>query len=103
MIEFNDSQVLNLFAALSGKDQTKAMKAALRKAAQILVRKTKSNLKNIVKNSTKKSAKYGKSLQSGIKAKVNKEGTEAKVHIMGDFRLKFLNLVQKTDIPEDIK
>lgn len=48
MIEFDDSQVLNLFAALSGKDQTKAMKAALRKAAQILVRKTKSNLKNIL-------------------------------------------------------
>ena len=89
MIEFDDSQVLNLFAALSGKDQTKAMKTALRKAAQILIKKTKSNLKNIVKNSTKKSTKYGKALQSGIKAKVNKDGTEAKVHIMGDFRLKF--------------
>ena len=89
MIEFDDSQVLNLFAALSGKDQTKAMKTALRKAAQILIRKTKSNLKNIVKNSTKKSTKYGKSLQSGIKARVNKDGTEAKVHIMGDFRPKF--------------
>lgn len=89
MIEIDDSQVVNLFASLSGKDQTNAMKTALRKSAQILVKKAKANLKQIVKNSTKKSAKYGKSLQSGIKSKVNKEGTEAKVHIMGDFRLKF--------------
>lgn len=89
MIEIDDSQVVSLFASLSGKDQKKAMKTALRKSAQILVKRTKANLKQIVKNSTKKSAKYGTSLQSGIKSKVNKDGTEAKVHIMGDFRLKF--------------
>lgn len=89
MIEIDDSQVLQLFAKLTGKEQTKAMKTALRKSAQILIKQTKSNLKSVVNNSTKKSAKYGKSLQSGIKYKVNKDGTEAKVHIMGDFRLKF--------------
>lgn len=44
MIEINDSQVLNLFASLSGKDQKKAMKTALRKSAQILVKRTKANL-----------------------------------------------------------
>ena len=31
----------------------------------------------------------GKTLGSGIKSNANREGTEAKVHIMGDFRLKF--------------
>lgn len=88
-VEIDDSQVQNLFARLTSKDQKKAMKSALRKAASILVKKTKSNLKQVVKNSTKKSTKYGTSLQSGVKSKVDKEGKEAEVHIMGDFRLKF--------------
>ena len=89
MIEIDDSQVVNLFASLSGKDQTKAMKTALKKSAQILIKKARAKLKQTVKKPTRKSAKYGKSLQSGIKSKINKDGTEAKVHIMGDFRLKF--------------
>ena len=75
MIEIDDSQVVNLFASLSGKDQTKAMKTALKKSAQILIKKARAKLKQTVK--------------SGIKSKINKDGTEAKVHIMGDFRLKF--------------
>ena len=33
-----------------------------------------------------------KTLGSGIKLKVDKKATEAKVHIMGDFRLKFFEL-----------
>lgn len=87
-IEVDDQKVLNLFADLTGKDQKKAMKQALRKAGNILVRQTRTNLKGIVKNSTRKSSKYGTSLASGVKVKVVSE-REAKVHIMGDFRLKF--------------
>lgn len=34
----------------------------------------------------------GKTLGNGVKMKVDKEATEAKVHIMGDFRLKFFEL-----------
>lgn len=49
MIEIDDSQVVSLFASLSGKDQKKAMKTALRKSAQILVKRTKANLKQVVK------------------------------------------------------
>lgn len=88
-VQIDDSQVQDLFKRLTSKDQKKAMKSALRKAASILVKKTKSNLKQVVKNSNKKSTKYGTSLQSGVKSKVAKNGNEAEVHIMGDFRLKF--------------
>ncbi|MCS2304844.1 hypothetical protein NXX23_26405 [Bacteroides ovatus] len=36
-------------------------------------------------------------LGNGVKMKVDKEATEAKVHIMGDFRLSSLNLEQLPD------
>ena len=57
----------------------------------MLVKATRNQLKRVVRNSNKRSVKYGKSLQSGVKCKLVKENgaNVAKVHIMGDFRLKF--------------
>ena len=88
-VTIDDSQVQDLFKRLDSKDQKKAMKSALRKAASILVKKTKSNLKQVVRNTNVPSGKYKKVLQKGIQSKVAKDANEAEVHIMGDFRLKF--------------
>ncbi len=83
-------QVLKSFADLTGKEQKKAYRNALRKAANILVKETKSKFRGIVGRKFNSRNKWnGKTLGSGIKLRVAKEATEVKVHIMGDFRLKF--------------
>lgn len=95
LIEVDAKKVLNLFAELSGKNQQKVYKTALRKAAGILARETKKQLKQKIGSSaTHKSSKYGSSLSNGIRVKIN-NSEEAKVHIMGDFRLKFFELGTK--------
>ena len=89
-------QVLQMFAALDSKRQKKAHRTALRKATGILVRETRKNFRKVVKNPNARNRWNGKTVSSGIKSKVNKEATEGKVHIMGDFRLKFFEMGTKT-------
>ncbi len=89
-------QVLQMFAALDSKRQKKAHRTALRKATGILVRETRKNFRKVVKNPNARNRWNGKTFSSGIKSKVNKEATEGKVHIMGDFRLKFFEMGTKT-------
>lgn len=68
-------------------------KNALRKAGRILQKETKIQLRSVVgKAINHKNRWNGKTLGSGVKMKVDKKATEAKVHIMGDFRLKFFEL-----------
>ena len=89
-------QVLQMFAVLDSKRQKKAHRTALRKATGILVRETRKNFRKVVKNPNARNRWNGKTFSSGIKSKVNKEATEGKVHIMGDFRLKFFEMGTKT-------
>lgn len=90
MIEVDNKKVLSLFANLNSKKQQKVFNNALKKGAQVLVKETRKQLRKGVKNTTKKNIKYGKSLSQGVKFKV--KNNEAKVHIMGDFRLKFFEM-----------
>ena len=91
------SEVINLFARLKGKEQKKVYKAALKKSGSILVRQTRKNLKRILgKKATTKNRWKGKTMSSGVKVTTGKSGEEAKIHIMGDFRLKFFE--KGTDI-----
>lgn len=87
-VEIDDSQVQAVFNALSIKKQKKVLKDGLRKSANILVRKARQLLAMKVKNTNKPNRWNGKSMKSGIKTVMENEST-AKVHIMGDFRLKF--------------
>lgn len=84
------SGVQRLFNTLTGKDQKKVVRAATRKAAQQLTKSTKLQFRNIVGSKVANSRNYwnGKTLQSGIKY-VSDKNVSYKVHIMGDFRLKF--------------
>lgn len=92
VIEVDSRQVLRTFSDLTSKQQKKVYRDSLRKAANILTKETRKNLKGVVKSITSKNRWNGKTLSSGVKVKVDREATEAKVHIMGDFRLKFLEL-----------
>lgn len=88
--EIDAKCVLNKFAELTGKQQKNVYKNSFRKASRILVSETKQQLKTVVGSKiNSKNSWNGKALSSGIKFKINPDATEAKVHIMGDFRLKF--------------
>jgi hypothetical protein len=82
-----------MFSELNSRQQKNVYKNALRKAGRILQKETKTQLRSVVgKTINHKNRWDGKTLGSGIKLKVDKKATEAKVHIMGDFRLKFFEL-----------
>lgn len=90
LLEIDTKKVLERFAELTGKKQRAVYRNGLRKAARILANETRKELRKIVGAKINSRNKWnGKTLGSGIKYKIDKEGTEAKIHIMGDFRLKF--------------
>lgn len=108
--QIDDRQILDLFKDLSPKKQKAAHRNALKKSARILVNRAKKNLQdetgkakskntNIKNRWHFKKSKSGKitfqSLQDGIKMKVDSNAESAKVHIMGDFRLKWFELGTK--------
>lgn len=84
--------VLNMFADLNSRQQKNAHRNALKKGSTILVKQAKSNLKGVVKNPKSKNRWNGKTFDSGIKYRVDRNADEAKIHILGDFRLKFFEL-----------
>ena len=90
MIEVDAKEVLGLFADLNSRQQKQVYRNALRRAANILVKETRNQLKSkLGRKANSRNWWHGKTLASGIKSNADKEGKEAKVHIMGDFRLKF--------------
>ena len=92
-VNVDASQVLRMFSELNSRQQKNVYKNALRKAGRILQKETKTQLRSVVgKAINHKNRWNGKTLGNGVKMKVDKEATEAKVHIMGDFRLKFFEL-----------
>lgn len=92
-ITVDAKQVLDLFKELDSRKQKKAYRNALRSAANILTKETKRQLKSrLGKAANSKNWWNGKTLVSGVKSSADKEGTESKVHIMGDFRLKFFEM-----------
>ena len=72
-------EVLKMFAELNTKNQKKAHRSALQKAARIIISEAKRNFKTVVKTPNSK-RKTGKTLSSGIKYKVNRNATESKIH-----------------------
>lgn len=77
------------FSQLNGKEQKKAKNTALKKAAQIIVKAAKQSLSTVTKHNRTPNYWNGKTLESGIKVGKIKDDSDLKVHIMGDFRLKF--------------
>ena len=92
-IEVDARQVTSMFADLTSRQQRQVYRNALRKGAGILVGETKRQLRQTLgRAASSRNWWNGKTLISGIKANADRNGEEAKVHIMGDFRLKFFEL-----------
>lgn len=87
-ITIDDSQVQNVFSALSVRNQKKSLMNGIRKSAQVLIRRTKQLIKSKLKNTDKPNRWNGKKMVNGVKYKADRQNLEGKVHIMGDFRLK---------------
>lgn len=95
-IEVDPKEVLDMFKDLTGKEQKKATRNALKKGANILRNATRKTLQSSVKKSIRKkyvgrNGKRYKSMADGIKVNAMSP-EEVKVHIMGEFRLKWFEL-----------
>jgi hypothetical protein len=93
------SRCYALFRRLSTRNQRKVSRAALREAANKLKKEAVKNLQGVVGHNVRKTTTYrranGKSerrsLAKGVRVSA-KNAETAKVHIMGDYRLKWLEL-----------
>lgn len=87
MAKADVSKVLKAFSRLETKQMKAVHRRALNRAGTILVNQTRKNIRQQVKS--KKSLKV---LLKGVRKKVNRKVTEVKVNIMGDYRLKWLEM-----------
>ena len=98
-IQVDASRCYALFRRLSTKNQRKVSKAALRAAANKVKNQAVKNLQGVIGHSVRKTRVYTKAngktekqnLAKGIKV-VAKDAETAKVHIMGDYRLKWFEM-----------
>jgi hypothetical protein len=101
-IQVDASRCYALFRRISTKNQRKVSRQALRAAANKVKNQAVKNLQGVIGHSVRKTTTYtranGKaekhSLARGIKV-VAKDAETAKVHIMGDYRLKWFEMGTK--------
>ena len=109
-ITVDASRCFALFRRLSTKNQRKVSRAALRGAANKIKKEAVKNLQGVIGHSVRKTTTYqrknGKtekrSLAKGIKV-VSRDAETAKVHIMGDYRLKWFEMGTKNNKPRETK
>lgn len=97
-IQVDASRCYALFRRLNTRNQRKVSRSALRAAAGKLKNEAVKNLQQVIGRSVRKTTSYtrgGKtvkrSLARGIKV-VSRDAETAKVHIMGDYRLKWFEM-----------
>lgn len=96
-VQIDSTQVLLMFSEFDEKRRRMVFRKSLGEASRVLVRETKKQLRGVRtksgKLSTKTKSKFtGKTMESGVRYKVSRDARESKVHIMGDFRLKFFEM-----------
>lgn len=92
-LEVDVRDVTSMFADLTSRQQRQVYRNALRKSASILVQETKRQLRHTLGRAANSRNWWNrKTLISGVKSNADRNGEEAKVHIMGDFRLKFFEM-----------
>lgn len=77
------SEVLNLFNQLEGEKRDKILFKALKSGAEVLKRNTQINLNTALGTATTQQ------LDNGVRIASDKKDNQVKVHIMGDYRLKW--------------
>lgn len=89
-VSINDSAVLNLFDALSTDNRKSILLTALKAGGKKLADDTKTQLRTkLGMGATTPNRWNGKTMESGVKFRADKDYSEVSVSIMGDFRLKF--------------
>lgn len=89
-VSIDDSAVRNLFQSLDAESRKKVLLTALKAGGDKLANNTKIQLRSkLGVGATTPNRWNGKTMESGIKYKADKDYCEVSVSIMGDFRLKF--------------
>lgn len=89
-VQVDDTSVQNLFSALDAESSKQILFKALKEGGQKLTSQTKRSLRaKLGAGSTTPNRWNGKTMESGIRQKADKDYCEVSVSILGDFRLKF--------------
>ncbi len=94
-----EKDLMQKLQSLTSKDTIRAFEGALRKGAAIIRNQSASNLRRSVRitGTSRSSVKYGK-IDKGIKVgrlKLKNDEAMLKVNILGDYRLKWIELGTK--------
>ena len=100
-VKVDDREVIQALSRLSFKQMNKAYRTGMKKALDPILKQTRANLrKSGIKNVNKpyvsrKTGKSYKSMMQGVKSSVyigKTEDSYGKVHLMGEFRLKWFEM-----------
>lgn len=102
-IRVDDREVIQALARMSFKSMNKAYRQGMKKALDPILKQTKVNLrssgiKHVNKPYIGKNGKKYKSMMQGIKTSIYMGDTEdsyGKIHLLGEFRLKFFEMGTK--------
>lgn len=89
--QIDTSQLERVFDSLSPENRSEAIFKSLTKGGQELVKETQSELLRVLPNAGR-GQKYGSPMVKGVRLTKDKAYGEVKVHIMGDYRLKFFEM-----------
>lgn len=89
-VTVNMESLKAMLSELEPKHMKKVRREVLKKSASKLVTATRKNLKSVTKHANGRNWWNNKTLQSGVRYRINQDVSEAKIHIMGDYRLIFL-------------
>ena len=80
----------DMLSELEPKHMKKVRRETLKKSASKLVTATRRNLRSVTKHANSRNWWNNRTLQSGVRYRIDQDVTSAKIHIMGDYRLIFL-------------
>ena len=89
-VQVNMESVKAMLSELEPKHIKKVRRETLKKTASKLVTATRRNLRSVTKHANSRNWWNNKTLQSGVRYRINQDVSEVKIHIMGDYRLIFL-------------
>ena len=89
-VQVDDTAIQNLFNVLDADSTKQILFTALKKGGQKLTSQTKRSLRaKLGSAATSPNRWNGKTMESGVRLKADKDYCEVSVSILGDFRLKF--------------
>ena len=89
-VSVDDSALRNLFQALDEESRKKILFTALKAGGEKLLSETKVQLRSkLGSGATSPNRWNGKTMESGIRLRADKDYCDVAVNVMGDFRLKF--------------